>query len=265
MNVEEFALAAEAAVREAGRYLKANLNSRAEAVHKGDVDLVTKFDTGAQDILVGRLSADFPGHGFLAEEGLSKPSASGFRWILDPLDGTTNYTHTFPVFSISAALEFQGQTVLGLVYDPMREEMFTAAAGSGARLNGLPIRVSNVGRLDESLVATGFPYDLRETSDNNASHWSRFLFLVQALRRCGSAALDLCYVACGRFDGFWEMKLMPWDVAAGALIVVEAGGKVTDFRGRDHRPDVPEALATNGLIHRAMVEVLGRGPEGGDR
>jgi len=258
MNQEEFALAAEAAVREAGRYLKANLNTRAEAVHKGEVDLVTKFDTGAQDILVGRLSTDFPDHGFLAEEGLSRPSSSGYRWILDPLDGTTNYSHTFPVFAISAALEFQGRTVLGLVYDPMREEMFTAAAGGGAFLNGQAVRVSRVRGLGESLVATGFPYDLRVSSANNMSHWSRFLVLVQALRRCGSAALDLCYVACGRFDGFWEMKLKPWDVAAGALIVAEAGGKVTDFRGGEHRADVPEALASNGLIHQAMIEVLSR-------
>jgi myo-inositol-1(or 4)-monophosphatase len=256
---EEFALAAEAAVREAGRYLKAHLHTRAQAVFKGDVDLVTACDTGAQDILVARLSADFPDHGFLAEEGLSRPGRSDCRWILDPLDGTTNFAHTLPVFAISAALERGGRIVLGLVYDPMREEMFTGAEGAGAFLNGQPTHVSDVPELGLSLLATGFPYDLRVSSVNNMDHWTRFLVRAQAIRRCGSAALDLCYVACGRFDGFWELKLKPWDVAAGALIVREAGGMVTDFEGREHRIDVPEALASNGRIHEAMMDILAQG------
>ena len=252
----EFVAVGEAAVREAGLYLKANLSTRAAAVHKGDVDLVTKFDTGAQEILVGRLQASFPSHGFLAEEGLSRPGTSGYRWIIDPLDGTTNYVHTVPVFCVSAGLERDGRIILGLVYDPMREELFEAVPGGGARLNGQPIRVSDVGDLGQSLLATGFPYDLRVSSANNLNHWSRFIVKAQAIRRCGSAALDLCYVACGRFDGFWELKLKPWDVAAGALIVTEAGGRVTDFEGRQHRIDIPEALASNGRIHEAMMDVL---------
>ncbi len=252
----EFSLAAEAAVRAAGRYLRENLSTRAKASYKGDVDLVTEFDTGAQDILVSRLSAEFPGHGFLAEEGLARPGESGYRWILDPLDGTTNYAHTFPVFCVSAALEHHGKTILGFVFDPMRDEMFSAASGRGAFLNGRPVRVSETASLGESLLATGFPYDVRTNPDNNLTQWARFLVRAQAIRRCGSAALDLCYVACGRYDGFWELKLNPWDVAAGALIVVEAGGRVTDFSGREHRLEMPEALATNGPLHDAMMEIL---------
>ncbi|MGD1009159.1 MAG: inositol monophosphatase family protein [Candidatus Aminicenantales bacterium] len=253
---DEFLTVAEAAVREAGQFLKTNLDRRAEADYKGEVDLVTKFDVGAQEILAGRLSKAFPGHGILAEENLAKPGRSEYRWVLDPLDGTTNFAHTFPVFCVSAALERRGRAVLGLVYDPMREELFSAGEGRGAALNGRKIRVSEVGDLGKSLLATGFPYDIRTSPVNNVDHWGRFLLRAQAIRRCGSAALDLCYVACGRFDGFWELKLKPWDVAAGALIVAEAAGKVTDFSGGEHRPDVPETLATNGLIHDAMIAIL---------
>ena len=250
---------AESAVREAGRFLRDNLDTRAEATLKGAVDLVTKFDTGAQEILAGRLLTAFPDHGILAEENLSKRGYSDFRWILDPLDGTTNFAHTHPVFCISAALEQGPRVILGLVYDPTRDEMFVAAAGQGSRLNGRPIHVSNVKDLDRSLLATGFPYDIRTSRVNNLDHWNRFIIRAQATRRCGSAALDLSYVACGRVDGFWELKLNPWDVAAGELLVTEAGGQVTDFSGRPHRIDVPEALATNGLIHKAMMEVLAEG------
>jgi len=258
-GVHNFVSVAEAAVREAGRFLRENLDTRAEATLKGDVDLVTKFDTGAQEILVGRLLAAYPGHAILAEEDLSRTGESGYRWILDPLDGTTNYAHTHPVFSISAALEYGQKIILGLVYDPMRDEMFLAATGQGARLNGRPIRVSNVQDLNRSLLATGFPYDVRTSPVNNMDHWNRFIVRAQATRRCGSAALDLSYVACGRFDGFWELKLKPWDVAAGALLVTEAGGRISDFAGRTYRIDIPEALATNGFIHNAMMEVLTEG------
>ncbi|MCX6569150.1 MAG: inositol monophosphatase family protein [Candidatus Aminicenantes bacterium] len=253
---EEFSRIGEAVVREAGQYLRENLGRRAEASLKGAVDLVTPFDLGAQDILVGRLSAAFPTHGFLAEEGLARPGSSDWRWVIDPLDGTTNFAHTFPVFSVSAALERAGRVVLGFVYDPMRDEMFMAAAGQGAFLNGSAIRVSGVSDLGASLLATGFPYDLRTSPVNNLGHWRRFIVRAQAIRRCGSAALDLSYVACGRFDGFWELKLKPWDVAAGALIVAEAGGRVSDLRGAEFVLAAPGILATNGRIHQAMLDVL---------
>jgi len=253
---EEFSRIGEAVVREAGMYLRENLGRGAEVSLKGAVDLVTPFDLGAQEILVGRLSAAFPTHGFLAEEGLARPGTSDWRWIIDPLDGTTNYAHSFPVFSVSAALERAGRVVLGFVYDPMREEMFTASAGQGAFLNGAAIRVSSVLDLGSSLLATGFPYDLRTSPVNNMGHWGRFIVKAQAIRRCGSAALDLSYVACGRFDGFWELKLKPWDVAAGALIVAEAGGRISDFHGGEFALEAPGILATNGRIHREMLDVL---------
>ena len=264
-ELEAFAKAGEAAVREAGRYLKANLGGAVEASYKGAVDLVTPFDLGAQEILVGRLSAAFPSHGFLAEEGLSRAGDSGCRWIIDPLDGTTNFAHGFPVFSVSAALERDGRLALGFVHDPVRDEMFRAEAGRGAFLDGSPIRVSRVPDLGKALLATGFPYDVRTSAVNNLCHWERFIVRAQAIRRCGSAALDLSYVACGRFDGFWELKLKPWDVAAGALMVAEAGGRVTDFEGGPFALDAPGLVATNGLIHPAMLEVLARaGRQGGN-
>jgi myo-inositol-1(or 4)-monophosphatase len=264
-SFDDFARVGEAAVREAGLYLRANLGRGAEASYKGAVDLVTPFDLGAQEMLVGRLSAAFPAHGFLAEEGLARTGTSDCRWIIDPLDGTTNYAHAFPVFSVSAALECAGRLVLGWVFDPMRDEMFLAEAGRGAFLNGAPVRVSATPDLGRSLLATGFPYDLRTSKDNNLGHWGRFIVRAQAIRRCGSAAIDLAYVACGRFDGFWEIKLKPWDMAAGALLVAEAGGRVTQLDGGTFVLDAPGIVATNGLVHAAMLDVLALdGGMGGD-
>jgi len=253
---EEFRRVGEAVVREAGLYLRANLGRGAEASYKGAVDLVTPFDLGAQEILVGRLAAAFPSHGFLAEEGLARTGSSDCRWVIDPLDGTTNYAHAFPVFSVSAALECGGRLALGWVFDPMRDEMFRAEAGRGASLNGAPVRVSGTADLGKCLLATGFPYDVRTSPDNNLGYWGRFIVRAQAIRRCGSAALDLAYVACGRFDGFWEIKLKPWDMAAGALLVAEAGGRVTGLDGGAFVLDTPGIVATNGLVHEAMLGVL---------
>jgi myo-inositol-1(or 4)-monophosphatase len=255
----EFLRLAEKAAREAGRMLRQGMSQRREISFKGAVDLVTNFDQKSQEMILSRLSRAFPDHDFLAEEGLRREKSGDFLWIIDPLDGTTNYAHRFPVFCVSIALEFQGRVVLGLVYDPLREEIFRAAETEGAYLNGKKIQISPVDDLNRSLLATGFPYDLRESRVNNVIHFNNFLVRAQAIRRCGSAALDLCYVACGRFDGFWELKLKPWDVAAGALMVKEAGGRLSDFSGAEFSISKDETLASNGLIHEAMVSVLQTG------
>jgi myo-inositol-1(or 4)-monophosphatase len=253
---DEFLEAAKAAAREAGGLLRENLDKRGEIMFKGTVDLVTHFDRKSQEMIFRRLSAAFPGHGFLAEEGLSLPGTSDCRWIIDPIDGTTNFAHTFPVFCVSIALEQKGVVAVGVIYDPMRDELFEAVRGRGAFLNGARVRVSEIPELGKALLATGFPYDVRTSSFNNVREFNAFIVRAQAIRRCGSAALDLCYVACGRFDGFWELKLKPWDVAAGALIVEEAGGRVSDFEGRTFDPFNQRALASNGRIHEEMRKVL---------
>ena len=180
-------------------------------------------------------------------------------WVVDPLDGTTNYAHGFPMFCVSIALEIEGRVDVGVVYDPMRDELFTATRGGGAHLNGKPIKVSEETELGESLIATGFPYDLRTSDVNNLDHWNAMIYKVQAVRRAGSAALDLCYLATGRFDGFWELKLHPWDVAGGGLIVEEAGGKVTDLAEGPFSVYSQEILASNGNIHSQMSEILKKG------
>jgi len=256
MNVDKYLKEAEGIAKKAGTMLRENINTSAEIFFKGAVDLVTDFDNRAQRMIFDHLSACFPDHDFIGEEGLSKNRGEEFRWIIDPLDGTTNYAHGFPIFCVSIALEWKEEIVLGVVYDPMRREMFSAVKEEGAFLNGKKIQVSSIGDLDKSLVATGFPYDLRESKVNNIDHFNNFVVRVQAIRRCGSAAMDLCYVACGRFDGFWELKLKPWDVAAGALIVKEAGGKISDFKNGEFSIFGNEILATNGLIYTQMVEVL---------
>jgi myo-inositol-1(or 4)-monophosphatase len=256
MDTESYLEVAVEAACEAGQMLRENLDASREIVYKGEVDLVTNFDNRSQQMIYDRLVKNFPDHDFVAEEGLDQEKGSAFRWIFDPLDGTTNYAHRFPFFSVSIALEFNGQIICGVVHDPIRDETFSGTRGKGAFLNGAGIRVSALDELDKSLLATGFPYDLRESEDNNIAHFNHFVTRAQAIRRCGSAALDLCYVACGRFDGFWELKLKPWDVAAASLIVQEAGGHLTDFRNKKFSIYSQETLGTNGLIHQQMLEVL---------
>jgi len=256
MKPDEYLMASEEAARKAGRLLKENINKSDEIYYKGAVDLVTPFDTKAQRTIFDHLSSFFPDHDYLAEEGLSQNKGAEMRWIIDPLDGTTNYAHHYPVFTISIALERKSEIVLGLVYDPMREEMFSALKGKGAFLNGKKISVSDIDELDKSLLATGFPYDVRISHKNNILHFNNFIIRAQGIRRCGSAAMDLCYVACGRYDGFWELKLKPWDTAAGVLIVREAGGQVSDFRGGEFSISGSEILATNGSIHQQMADIL---------
>ena len=230
-HYDEFLSVGEAVVREAGGYLRANLGRVVETSYKGAVDLVTPFDVGAQEILVGRLAAAFPTHGFLAEEGLARRGSSDCRWIIDPLDGTTNFIHGFPQYAVSIALRHRGVLTQAVVYDPGRNELFTATRGRGAFLNDRRIRVSRRAGLESSLIGTGFPFrDLRHL-DEYVRAFAEVTRQTAGVRRAGAAALDLAYVAAGRLDGFWEIGLSPWDMAAGVLLITEAGGLVTDFDG----------------------------------
>ncbi len=248
-------VAREAALK-AGGILRDNIHGIREITLKGDINLVTEMDMRSERAVVETLLTSFPGHGIIAEEETRILSGSGFTWIIDPLDGTTNYAHGYPCFSVSIALEQDGKIVLGVVYDPMRDELFTAQKEKGAFLNGKPIKVSGIDTLIKSLLATGFPYDRKLSEKNNLEHFHDLLMASQEVRRDGSAALDLCSVAAGRFDGFWELKLKPWDVAAGSLIVREAGGRVSNFAGTDFSIHDDEILASNGKIHGQMVEIL---------
>ncbi len=257
MDMEMYLLAAKDAAFQSGKMLNQRSSAPPKIPYKGAVDLVTDFDNRAQDMIFKSLSSHFPEHDFLAEENLSKEKGSEFCWIIDPIDGTTNFAHNFPVFCVSIAMTLEKEIKLGVIYDPMREEMFTAVKDKGSVLNNKRIHVSSVGELDKSLLATGFPYDLRESRVNNFDHFLNFAMRVQGIRRGGSAALDLCYVACGRFDGFWELKLQPWDVAAGRVIVLEAGGRVSDFQNSEPDLSGDETLATNSLIHEQMLNILG--------
>lgn len=224
---------------------------------KNPINLVTDADRAAEQCIIDHIRRHFPTHRTLAEErGLDARVPSRYRWIIDPLDGTTNFAHGFPIYAVSIGVECEGELMIGVVYDPTRDELFTAESGHGAFLGGRSISVSRTARLDEALTVTGFSYDIRDTPDNNLDHFARFALKAQGVRRTGSAALDLCYVAAGRFDGFWEVKLSPWDMAAGAVIVRESGGRVTDLHGNAHSIYQPELIASNGRIHDEMLEVI---------
>ncbi len=254
--MESFEQAAILAAKKAGLLLKRRLGWKRQVKYKGVVNLVTEMDLLAEKVIVSEIRKRYPDHSLLAEEKTDLRGDSPYRWVIDPLDGTTNYAHGYPVFSVSIALEKAGEVILGVVYDPTRDELFVGKKGKGARLNGRKIHVSSTPKLSECLLATGFPYDIRETAADNFDHFRNFALRVHAVRRAGSAALDLCYVAAGRFDGFWEMKLGPWDLAAGSLMVREAGGKVTDFLGTPLVLDGKYVLASNGKIHREMLQIL---------
>ncbi len=223
--------------------------------YKGAIDLVTSVDRESERAMVRVLHDHFPNHSILAEEETEwVGSESSYRWIIDPLDGTTNFAHGYPQFCVSIALERDDEVIVGLVYDPLRGECFKAVRGEGATLNDGSIQVSAIKELDKALLATGFPYDRRDKTDFYLSFFKEFMTRSQGIRRNGSAALDLCYVACGRIDGFWEL-LRPWDTAAGSLIVTEAGGKVSDFSGNSFSIWGNETLASNGTIHNEMATV----------
>ena len=247
--------------REGGARLREFLAQGVETEYKGDVDLVTIADRTVEKLIRERLGAAFPKHGIYGEEGTRDRMEGEFRWYVDPLDGTTNFAHGFPHFCVSMGLEQRpegaspdqdGTLVAAIIYDPMRDELFTAERGQGALLNGKPMHVSRTAELAEALVSTGFPSRKRHASPN-VHFYQEFTLRSHGVRRAGSAALDLAYVACGRLEAFWEFNLNPWDTAAGILLVEESGGRVTDFSGNPFKLDSREILASNGLIHAELV------------
>jgi myo-inositol-1(or 4)-monophosphatase len=245
------------AARTAGHLLLNELSGSRRISYKGTpTNLVTEMDARAEALITERIHAAFAADAILAEEGGARPGQSGRRWIVDPLDGTTNYAHGVPLFAVSIALEVDRRIALGVVYDPNHDELFVAERGGGAFLGDERLAVSTTAGLGESLLATGFPYDIRETADTNLAEYAAFSLRARAVRRLGSAVLYLAWVAAGRFDGYWELQVGPWDVAAGALLVEEAGGRVTDLRGDRLDLDAPAIVASNGRIHDAMLSVL---------
>ena len=239
----------------AGNMIKSRVGKTQHIRFKGAINIVTDTDVKAEKLIVKALKKAFPQYGILAEESYAKDKGTD-RWIIDPLDGTTNFAHGFPFFAVSIALEKAGEVIAGVVYDPMHQELFTAVKGKGAYLNNKKIKVSKVKKLSKAFLATGFSYDFKRKKDNNIDNFSRFLLASMAVRRAGAAAIDLCYVACGRFDGFWEMDLQPWDTAAASLIIKEAGGKITAFNGKKFDLYGDTTLASNGLIHKKMLKII---------
>lgn len=223
---------------------------------KGDIDLVTEADTGSEKVILETIHEAFPHHGIVAEESGATEGVDDCQWIVDPLDGTTNFAHRLGLFSVSIAFYYQGEPAVGVVLNPQTGELFTAAKGQGATLNGAPIQVTETEKVAESLLVTGFPYNLKTILEPLMARFANCLAHARGVRRLGSAALDLCYVACGRFDGFWEQNLKPWDTAAGMLIALEAGAAVTDFSNRPFDIACDEILATNANIHQEMLSLL---------
>jgi myo-inositol-1(or 4)-monophosphatase len=255
-ELDTFLSTAWEAANNAGTVIREAWGEAQEIEYKGAIDLVTPTDRASERRIIEVLRRRFPEHSMIAEEETNLSSGRGsYCWIIDPLDGTTNFAHSYPHFCVSIALERDGQIIVGLVYDPLRRECFSAVKGQNTTLNGKAIKISTVEKLDRALLATGFPYDRRENADQYLTYFKAFMTRTQGIRRSGSAALDLCYVACGRIDGFWELKLRPWDVAAASLIIEEAGGKLSDFSGNEFTIWGTETLASNNAIHEEMVSV----------
>jgi myo-inositol-1(or 4)-monophosphatase len=248
--------------REAGAILRAGYSQEHQVKYKGVIDLVTEVDHQSEAFLLTEITGRFPGHHIVAEESGVIQGNDQHSWFVDPLDGTVNYAHNIPIFCVSVGYASQGTLMLGAVYDPMRDEMFTAERGNGAYLNGRPIRVSAVTELQKSLLVTGFPYDAWNTRQDNFANFVHFAKLTQGVRRLGSAALDLCYVAAGRFDGFWEIALKPWDVAAGGLICEEAGAQVTNINGANDYLSPPQSVvaAAPGIHGKILQELKALNP-----
>jgi len=242
----------QAMAREAGSLLMEYFHRHVKIEYKGDVDLVTVADRSSEALILEKIRGQFPSHDVMGEEGTRIETGSQYKWYVDPLDGTTNFAHGYPVFCVSLGVERNGKRVAGVIFDPTRDEMFVAELGGGARLNGKPIHVSAIANLGECLIGTGFPSQKRHKNPN-IYFYHQLTLHTHGVRRAGSAALDLCNVAAGRYEGFWEFNLNPWDTAAGVLIVEEAGGKVTDFSGADFQIASCETLASNSLVHDALL------------
>ena len=250
--------AATAIARDAGAIVRAGYGRIHAPERKGRIDLVTDYDRRSEALIVEALRRRFPDHALLAEESGAHAAAGGVRWLVDPLDGTTNFSHNYPFFAVSIAAEVDGALAAGVVFDPVRDELFAAARGAGATLNDAPLHVSAIARLEDALLVTGFPYDVREYPERSLPLFQAFLMRAQGIRRDGSAALNLAYLAAGRFDGFWEERLHPWDMAAAMLIVEEAGGRVSNYSDQPIELFVGQIVASNGHIHTGMIDVIQR-------
>jgi len=248
------------AAKEAGKILLKNLKKTKDVSYKGKFNLVTNVDRQSQIKIIDIIHRFFPEHGILAEEkgGFLDKKDSPYQWLIDPLDGTTNYAHGYPCFCVSIALEKEGEIIIGVVYNPVLDELFFSQKGKGAFLNGGKISTSKTKQISRSLLATGFPYNRGKQLVYHLNQFRDFMKYCHGIRRDGSAALNLCYLAMGRFDGFWEVNLSPWDTAAGSLLVKEAGGYLTNFSGNPFTHHGQEILATNGLIHQEMLKIIRR-------
>lgn len=254
-NKGEFLGTAFRAVILSGDFIRKNIGN----ISKDDIDIkqasdfVTHVDKESEQIIINTIKSNFPDHNFLTEESVKEYETGYYRWIIDPLDGTTNFIHSYPVFSVSIALEFQGEIILGIVYDPVRDEMFSAEKGKGAFLNGSPFRVSSIDGMDSSIIATGFPFRNKVMIDDYLKLFKNIFQKVSDIRRAGSAALDLAYLACGRCDGFFELGLSPWDVAAGSILIKEAGGIITDFSGSSDYLSTGNIVAGTPALHSEIL------------
>jgi len=247
--------------RHAGAILKEGYGNVRHVQHKGVIDLVTEFDKHSEDVVISSIHEKFPDHSILSEESGRHDAKSEYQWIVDPLDGTTNFAHGIPIFSVSIALLRKNSPLIGVVYDPMRDEMFSAESGLGSTLNNIPIHVSSRAVLGQSVISTGFPYDIRTSPRNNLAQFIQFQLQTQAVRHLGSAALDCAWTAMGRLDGYWEFGVKPWDIGAGALIVREAGGCVTSANQDEDFFSSESIIVSNSLLHEQMLRVLSNGNE----
>ena len=256
MNLKEIQQTAIAAAYHSGKILYSHYGKLKNIQKKGVIDLVTEADLASEKIIKKIIQNRFPDHGFIAEESGLTNTESPYKWIIDPLDGTTNYAHQIPLFAVSIAFAEAGTPLVGVVFNPISQELFTAIKGHGARCNGRKIFVSKTNKISESILVTGFPYNLREVIKPLIKRFSQCLETAQAVRRLGAAAIDLCYIASGKFDGFWEQNLKPWDTAAGMLIAQEAGAHITNYSNEQYHYEMPEIVATNSFIHNDLIDCL---------